>query len=172
MSRTAFLSEVESVAAMRGLDPNLLESLVVVESGGDPWAMRHEPAYRWLWDVRKGAPFRLLQPEELAAVPPSDFPALAGSPGQEWMAQRTSWGLTQLMGAVARELGFRERYLSQLSDPELNLEWGSLLLRKLLNRADGDVSVALAAYNAGWGGRASQAGLAYSSRVRAVMDAA
>jgi peptidoglycan lytic transglycosylase len=48
--------------------------------------------------------------------------------------------------------------LSDLSDPELNIRYGTFLLRELLDRYDGDEAAALAAYNAGpgnadqWGG--------------------
>lgn len=48
--------------------------------------------------------------------------------------------------------------LSDLSDPEINIRYGTFLLRELLERYDGDEAAALAAYNAGpgnadeWGG--------------------
>jgi soluble lytic murein transglycosylase len=48
--------------------------------------------------------------------------------------------------------------LSDLSDPELNIRYGTFLLRELLDRYEGDEAAALAAYNAGpgnadnWGG--------------------
>jgi Transglycosylase SLT domain len=61
-------------------------------------------------------------------------------------------GLMQLMPATAdamvRELG---RPLGRIYDPELNIEAGSLYLLKLLDRFDGDETLALAAYNAGAG---------------------
>lgn len=48
--------------------------------------------------------------------------------------------------------------LADLADPELNIRYGTFLLRELLDRYEGDEAAALAAYNAGpgnadeWGG--------------------
>lgn len=52
-------------------------------------------------------------------------------------------GLTQLMPGTARELGVDPR------DPTANLLGGARYLRSLLDRFDGDLVKALAAYNAG-----------------------
>jgi len=61
-------------------------------------------------------------------------------------------GLMQLMPDKASELGIRDSF-----DPEQNLEGGVRHLRSLLIQYDGDLDLALAAYNAG-SGAVSRAG--------------
>ncbi|MCX4239514.1 lytic transglycosylase domain-containing protein [Paraliomyxa miuraensis] len=61
-------------------------------------------------------------------------------------------GLMQLMpataSAMAREL---DRPVARVYEPEFNVEAGSVYLLKLLDRFDGDETLALASYNAGAG---------------------
>jgi soluble lytic murein transglycosylase len=71
-------------------------------------------------------------------------------------------GLMQITPDAARfiekQSGGTTFNLEDLSDPEINIRYGTFLLKELLERYDGDVAAALAAYNAGpgnadkWGG--------------------
>lgn len=71
-------------------------------------------------------------------------------------------GLMQITPEAANEIERRSGgttfKLKDLSDPEINIRYGTYLLRELLDRYEGDVVAALAAYNAGpgnvdkWGG--------------------
>jgi soluble lytic murein transglycosylase len=61
---------------------------------------------------------------------------------------------------VERHSGGTTFKVADLADPEINIRYGTFRLRELLDRYDGDVVAALAAYNAGpgnadsWGGSA------------------
>ena len=71
-------------------------------------------------------------------------------------------GLMQITPATARDVerhsGGTTFKLGDLSDPEINIRYGTFRLRELLDRYDGNEVAALAAYNAGpgnvdkWGG--------------------
>ncbi len=71
-------------------------------------------------------------------------------------------GLMQITPLTANEIerdsGGTTFELRDLSDPEINIRYGTYLLRELLDRYDGDEAAVLAAYNAGpgnadeWGG--------------------
>lgn len=160
---------VDRVAGLHGLDTDLVWAILRHESSGNPWAWKPEPRYPYLWNVRTHAPFRALTHAELASEdPPLDFPALAGDRHQEWWAQQASWGLMQIMGAVAREHGFGADYLPQLCDPESNILVGCSYLAQLVTWAAGNVRQAVAAYNAGRGGWKSAAGQAYADAVLAL----
>jgi soluble lytic murein transglycosylase len=71
-------------------------------------------------------------------------------------------GLMQIIPAaaedIARRSGASSFQMKDLSNPEINIRYGTFLLAEFLERYDGDEAAALAAYNAGpgnadeWGG--------------------
>lgn len=91
---------LDGLARRYAVDPNLVRSVIVAESGGDPNAVSPKGAL----------------------------------------------GLMQLMPATASCLGVDDPF-----DPVQNLEGGIKYLAQLIDRYDGDVEKALAAYNAGPG---------------------
>ena len=140
-------------AGKAGLPPELVRAVIQTESCWNPWAWNPEHQYRWYWNVKTRRPFRTLSQSEVESErPPHDFETLAGDPDQEWWGQSASWGLMQVMGAVARELGFRGDYLPNILLPELNIALGCQQLGRLRDRWhkrlgwDGVIS----AYNAGF----------------------
>lgn len=172
MSRTIYSAEIAAAAAAHGLSASLVEAQVLVESNGNAWAWNPEPRYRYFWNMRSQRPFRAITPaEQLSEFPPADFPCLADDADQEWWGQQASWGIQQLMGALAREYGFRGPYLTQLCDVATNLDIGCAHLSRLLAWAKGDVDQALSAYNGGQLGNVQRPfrNQAYADRVRALV---
>lgn len=94
----------------------------------------------------------------------------AGNPGA--VSRKGAQGLMQLMPQRSAELGVRNPF-----DPNQNLDGGVRHLRDLLQRFSGDVTLALAAYNAGEGAVRAYRGVPpfpetqdYVRRVRALYE--
>lgn len=123
------LNTISQVSEAYGLDPKLVASIVMVESSGETCATRYEPEYHYL-----------LTPERFSK-------SLRISLDTEQVSQKMSFGLMQVMGGLARELGF-EGHLVELCEPTIGLNYGCKYLKKLLDKY-GKLGDAISAYNQG-----------------------
>ena len=89
--------------------------------------------------VRRLAPSHRLDPDLVLAVVAVES---AGRPDAR--SPKNAQGLMQLMPETAADLG-----VENALDPVQNLQGGMRYLRRLIDRFDGDLTLALAAYNAG-----------------------
>ncbi|OCL26320.1 hypothetical protein U472_09940 [Orenia metallireducens] len=121
---------IEKKAKKHGIPTKLIAAIIKIESNGNTYATRYEPNYRWLYKV-----------EEFANHSMASFDT-------EENGQKTSWGLMQVMGAVARERGFKGDFFTELCDPLLGIEYGCKHLKHYYNRY-GNWEDAVASYNAG-----------------------
>lgn len=128
---------IVAAAEDHGLPADILAGLVCQESQGDTWAARPEPLYRWLFGKKAHHLKRLVKllPKWRTAE-------------QDFYMQRISFGICQVMGAVAREYNLKG-YATRLCDPAVGLEYGALHLANLLRASDGDIDRALQRYNGG-----------------------
>ena len=152
MIYTSGLTEeaVERIAVAHQVPAPLIKAIIKTESSNDPGAVRYEPAYRYLWNCILNEPFRRPSQAELnSSFAPSDFRSPIGSAHTEWHGQRTSWGPMQIMGAVARELGFRGFFPALCGEP--GVEYGVIHFNHLFKRFHTRFGMkgVIAAYNAG-----------------------
>ena len=108
-----------------GLDSHLIAAIVMTESSGKPDSKRFEPHWKYFKNLE-------LYVDEFQ---------------DEQTKQATSWGLCQVMGAVAREFGYAGD-LPDLCQPELGIKYGCLKLKSLMTHYP-DKADMIAAYNAG-----------------------
>jgi soluble lytic murein transglycosylase-like protein len=129
MSFEACRRAVHRLAAVHGVSVALIEALVTVESNWNPWAFRYEPGFMYVKEVEK---FRKLHKL---------------SHSTELNGQRTSWGLMQIMGGTARDLGY-VGMLSELLSPEIAVDMGIRYFKTRCARYT-ELEDQIAAYNAG-----------------------
>jgi len=130
---------------------DLVLALIWQESAGNEWAIRYEPGYQYFYNYKDGYP--LYDGSQSVAGNRIKSQGMLGN--TEFMAQSTSWGLLQIMGAAARERGFKARYLSELCDPRANLLFGLKHLHEWgFNYGKLDIQPALTR----WNGSAQYAG--------------
>lgn len=123
--RTHYTDLIKQVCPSRNLDPDLVEAVVVQESGGNAHAYRFEPKF-WSRYLSKKSDYVGKVPQRVSA----------------------SYGLMQLMYPTVVDMGFKGEP-EELFLPVVNLLWGTTRLADLLEWAKGDIISALAAYNGG-----------------------
>ncbi|MCB2186929.1 MAG: lytic transglycosylase domain-containing protein [Deltaproteobacteria bacterium] len=133
MKMPSFQPIIDQKASAHGLEPAILTAVVIVESSGNPNAMRYEKDYPW--KVGFG-------PGQVLYLPPGCTRAT------ERVGQETSWGPGQIMGATAREEGFKG-WFPELCNPDTGLEYCARFLARHLRRARGNYRTALLRYNGG-----------------------
>ena len=133
MTNPELISLAKRMATDFDIDPVVFCALVETESNWNSWAARYEPGFKK----------RYIDPiESIERWAPTSY-------ATEREHRSTSFGLCQVMGQVARELGFTGVSLTELCDPRTGLYYGARRLKKALDRKHGDVSAALLDYNGG-----------------------
>ena len=133
ISKIAFASDIhkliENISLRYNIDSKIISAIVATESNYDTFTTRFEP--KWL---------HFLTPQYFAKLNKITVET-------EIIHQQTSWGLGQIMGAVARELDF-DKPLTMLCLPEINLDLTCKKVFKLLEKYK-YIDAVLASYNAG-----------------------
>jgi len=136
---------IRTNAEKYGINPLVVEAMIHVESAGHAYATRYESRWRWFLTTRKFSR------------------SILSSDKTERVHQATSWGLMQVMGTVARELGFKGR-MPELCKPDIGVKYGVMKLASQLKRQK-NLKDALSAYNSGRPANKSKAGRLYAEKV-------
>lgn len=119
---------------------SLILAIIWQESSGDQWAVRWEKAYQYFCRLNGKPLYRknlnYMQNRGAAVVVLGEW---------EFYMQSASHGLLQLMGAVARELGWRKS-LMEIYDPNINISLGVKHLQRKIKQA-GSLRGGIVRYN-------------------------
>jgi hypothetical protein len=131
----------------------LVLAIIAQESGGDRWAYRFESEYQYFYDYKRRLPLF----NKAKGMEDNRRFALSVLGATEFHAQSASYGLMQIMGAVARERNFKGSIL-ELGDPECNVIYSTMHLW-IYGYRSGELSTeqALQRYNGGGVGNAMYA---------------
>lgn len=136
---------IEAAAAEYGLREEWVYAVVMKESSGKTWATRFElEAYeKHLRRYKNELRNYFVDPKGWARK--IGFGYVVET---EMVHQMTSWGLMQVMGFKAREMGFGG-HLPEICDPRTGVRLGCRALRGFLDQYKGIYRHAVLAYNAG-----------------------
>lgn len=129
MTQQSLATLCRNVANSMKVNPDLAVAICEQESNYVASAVRYEPNWSYL-----------LEPEKYAK-------ALGISAATEFQLQKFSWGAMQVMGSVARELGYKG-HLTEMIIPQTGIFYGCVKLKHLSVKF-GDMKDVIAAYNAG-----------------------
>jgi hypothetical protein len=123
-SKEYLVNLATSIASGMGLYPIIILAICERESSWQPWVTRFEPAFK----IKYIDPMKLPEPESILRA--------------------TSFGLMQILGQSAREMGYTGN-LQELLDPEINLIYGCRWFEKKMVQGSGVLADALQDYNGG-----------------------
>jgi soluble lytic murein transglycosylase-like protein len=126
MTKEETIQLAKQIATEHGLSPALVCAVIEQESGWNTWSQRFEPAF---YD-------KYIAPH---------YPQRT----TESIARATSYGLMQVMGATARELGFSDASMVTLCNERTGIYWGCMKLESCLQKSKQDETSALLKYNGG-----------------------
>jgi len=121
---------INTVATNHNVDAFIIAAIIQKESEGDQYACRYEGHYKYLFKPQFFAKKNRISLET------------------ETTLQKTSFGLMQIMGAVAREDGHEKELVELAAKPELALDLSVKHFKKFLDKY-GKLEDAVSAYNAG-----------------------
>ncbi len=99
---------------------------------------------QWDWWIRYWAQDRELDPDLVAAVVRKESIGRTDAEGPYG-----SVGLMMVMSDQDSGLWWRPTR-EELKQPDINIQWGTGILKEIIRKSDGNLAIALAAYNGGW----------------------
>jgi soluble lytic murein transglycosylase-like protein len=130
---TKFECEILSASVKYSIPNQWIKAIIAQESNWDQYAVRLEPSYQYLYEAEVFAK------------------KLGITLSTEMTCQKMSWGLGQIMLALAREQG-HEGHAGELFEPKVNIEHIAIRLAHLRTLSP-IVDDIIAMYNSGPGGR-------------------
>ena len=129
MIKTELEQLARTIAEKHSLPPDVVCGMLEREDNDNPWAVRYEPGFlaRYVMPQYREGKLDIT----------------------ETYCRAMSWGPLQVMGQTARELGFEGKYLPELCDPPVGIEYGCRKLDACVKNHPGDINGALEAYNGG-----------------------